>query len=54
MAELRVEGDELVLALSALEKAESIHGDIRVPVSSVRDVEVVDDEGAKTRIGAPS
>ncbi len=43
MAELTRDGDELVLTLSALEKAESIHGDIRVPVSSVRDVEVVDD-----------
>jgi hypothetical protein len=43
MAELRVEGDELVLALSAIEKAESIHGDIGVPLSAVREVEVLDD-----------
>ncbi len=43
MAELSRDGDELVLTLSALEKAESLHGDIRVPASSVRNVEVVDD-----------
>jgi hypothetical protein len=43
IAELSRDGDELVLTLTALEKAESIHGDIRVPMSSVRDVEVVDD-----------
>jgi len=43
MAELRRDGDELVLSLSMAEKAESLHGDIRVPASSVQDVEVVDD-----------
>jgi len=43
MAELRREGDELVVALSVAEKAEAVHGDIRVPVSSVRELEVLDD-----------
>lgn len=43
MSLLSREGDELVLTLTRVEKAESLHGDIRVPLSSVRDVEVVDD-----------
>ncbi|MGO9659819.1 MAG: hypothetical protein ACLP7F_15875 [Acidimicrobiales bacterium] len=43
MAELSREGDELVVHLSVAEKAEAVHGDIRVPMSSVRQVEVVDD-----------
>jgi hypothetical protein len=43
VAELSWDGDELVVRLSALEKAESLHGDIRVPMSSVRDVEVLED-----------
>jgi hypothetical protein len=43
MAELHVEGDELVLHLSSLEKAEALHGDLRVPLSTVRLVEVIDD-----------
>ncbi len=43
MAELSLEGNELVVHLSLAEKAEAVHGDIRVPASSVRQVEVVDD-----------
>ncbi len=43
MAELSRDGDDLVLKLSPIEKAESLHGDMRVPVSSVRDVDVLDD-----------
>ncbi len=43
MAELRVEGGELVLHLSGLEKAASVHGDLRVPLSAVRGVEVLED-----------
>ncbi|HVB13559.1 MAG TPA: hypothetical protein VNH38_02235 [Candidatus Dormibacteraeota bacterium] len=42
MADIRVEGSELVLVLSGLEKVEGVHGDIRVPLTAVRDVEVVD------------
>lgn len=43
MAELKRDGDELVVVLSVAEKAEAVHGDIRAPVSSVREVGVVDD-----------
>lgn len=43
MAELHVEGDELVLHLSGMEKLESVHGDLRAPLSAVRSVEVLDD-----------
>lgn len=43
MAELTVEGNELVLHLSRFEQAEAIHGDLRVPASSVQRVEVLDD-----------
>ncbi len=32
MADLEVDGDELVLHLRAIEKAEGAHGDIRVPL----------------------
>ncbi len=42
MAELQIEGDELVLHMSALEKAEGMHGDIRVPLSSVTSIRAVD------------
>jgi len=34
VAELQLEGGELVLHLSGTEKAEAVHGDLRVPVSS--------------------
>ena len=43
MAELIRDGTDLVVALSHLEKVEAAHGDLRVPFSSVRSVEVVDD-----------
>jgi hypothetical protein len=43
MAELLVEGGELVLHLSKAEKAEAVHGDLRVPLSAVRGLEVLDD-----------
>ncbi len=45
MAELQVEGSELVLQMSALEKAEGLHRDIRVPRRAVTSVRVVDDAG---------
>jgi len=50
MAELRLEGGELVLHLSGAEKAEAIHGDLRVPRSALRDVEVIDDAHEWTRV----
>jgi hypothetical protein len=43
MAELQVQGDELVLHLSGAERAEAVHGDLRVPLSAVRGVEIVQD-----------
>jgi hypothetical protein len=36
MAELQLEGGELVLHLSGAEKAEAVRGDLRVPVSAIR------------------
>jgi hypothetical protein len=49
VAHLRIEDDELVLALSSLEQVEGLHGPIRVPVSSVREVRSVDDAWAELR-----
>ncbi|MDA8063293.1 MAG: hypothetical protein M0T80_12850 [Actinomycetota bacterium] len=43
MAELRVEGDELRLVLSAAEKVEGLHGSLSVPLATVRGVEVLGD-----------
>jgi hypothetical protein len=43
MAELRTDGNQLVLHLSAAEKLESVHGDLHAPLSAVRGVEVLDD-----------
>jgi hypothetical protein len=43
MAELQVQGGELVLHLSGAEKAEAVHGDLRVPLSAVRDIEIMED-----------
>ena len=43
MAQLDRDGDDLVVRLSTEEKAEAAHGDVRVPVSAVQRVEVVDD-----------
>ena len=54
MAELQLEGAELVLHLSGAEKAEAVRGDLRVPVSAIRGVEVLDDAHGWTGIGAGS
>lgn len=43
MAEVVVEGDELVLRLSGGEKLEAVHGNLRAPRSAVRSVEVLED-----------
>ena len=43
MAELVVDGNELVVRLRAVERMEAVHGEVRVPVGSVRTVEVLDD-----------
>jgi hypothetical protein len=37
MAELLVDGDDLVLHLTTLEELSSIHGDLRAPLGRVRD-----------------
>lgn len=50
MAELTIENDELVLKLSAAEKAEAVHGDLRVPLSEVQKVDVIDDALEMTRV----
>jgi hypothetical protein len=52
MAELQVDGDELVLQLSGVEKVEGVHGDLRAPLSAVQAVEVLDD--AHGRVGIRS
>jgi hypothetical protein len=41
MAELLVDGDDLVLRLTRLEKLEAVHGDLRAPLASVRSIEVL-------------
>ncbi len=43
MAELAWVGDELVCSLSAVEKLESLHGDVHIAASAVTAVELVDD-----------
>ncbi len=43
MADLEIEGDELVLRLTRAERLESVHGYLRAPKSAVRSVEVLDD-----------
>lgn len=43
MAELVVEGDELVVRLSGWERAAAFRGDVRVPLTSVRSVSVEPD-----------
>jgi hypothetical protein len=54
VADLRLEDGELVLHLHATEKAEGFHGDIRVPLSSVTAVRVVEDPWPELRgIRAP-
>jgi hypothetical protein len=53
MAELRVDDGELHLVLSTAEKIEGVHGDLTVPLSAVKGVEVLDDahEAAGIRAG---
>ncbi len=53
-----MQGDELVVRLHKLEKAEGVHGEIRVPLSAVSKVEVVDDaihqvHGVRVGTGIP-
>lgn len=54
MATFEVDGSELVLRLSLLEKLEGAHGDIAVPLSSVASVRAVDSAWEELRgIRAP-
>lgn len=50
MAELQVEGDQLVLRLTGAEKFEGLHGDLSVPLSSISGVEVLDNAHAEADI----
>ncbi len=43
MAELIIEGNDLVVHLSGVEKLEAVHGEVRVPLASLTSVEVLDD-----------
>jgi uncharacterized protein len=52
MAELKIDGDELVLHLSAAEKLAGAHRDLRAPRSAVRAVEVVEDTHREAGIRA--
>ena len=38
MAQLTIEGDDLVVRMNALEKLGAFHGDVRVPLRAVRNV----------------
>jgi hypothetical protein len=49
VAEVQIDGTELVLHLRALEKAEGAHGDIRVPLSAVTAVRAVNDPWPELR-----
>jgi hypothetical protein len=49
MADLAYNDDELVLHLSAVEKAEGFHRDIHVPLSAVVSVRAVDDAWPELR-----
>jgi hypothetical protein len=52
MAELRVEDGKLVLHLTTMEKVEGAHRDLRVPLSAVSGVEVLDDAHAPVGVRA--
>lgn len=44
MANLTVQGNELVLSLTNMEKLQAVHpGDIRMPITCVRDIDVLED-----------
>jgi hypothetical protein len=54
VAELKVDGNDLVLHLHAAEKAEGFHGDLRVPLAAVDSARAVDNAWPELRgIRAP-
>ena len=54
MATVTVDGSQLVVKMSELEKFEAVHPDVHVPLSTVRAVRVVDDAWPELRgIRAP-
>jgi hypothetical protein len=58
MAELVVEGADLVIQLRTIEKVEAVHGEPRVPLSAVKSVDVLDDvigavHGMRVGTGVP-
>jgi hypothetical protein len=58
MADLIVEGDTLVVRLRKVEKIEAVHGEVVVPLGSVRSVEVLDNalgavHGIRVGTGVP-
>ncbi len=51
MAELLIDGTDLVLHLTTLEELAAVHGDLRAPLASVSSVQVVDDVHAPADAG---
>jgi hypothetical protein len=49
MAQVRIEGDDLVVALSGWEKLGALHSDVRVPRRCVRSARTVPDAMAEVR-----
>jgi hypothetical protein len=49
MAELTIEGEDLVVRLSSLERLGAFRGDVRVPLSTVREVRVSAEPWAELR-----
>jgi hypothetical protein len=54
MASLDIDGTELVLVLTAMERLGALHGDIRVPLASVKSARTTNDPWSELRgIRAP-
>lgn len=43
MAGLAIQGDELIVTLNALERLAAVHGDLHVPLASVREIRLEPD-----------
>lgn len=43
MAELKIDGVDLVLHLTRLEELEALHGDLKAPLKAVQSIEVLED-----------